>query len=186
MAADTFQTLLNSLGFSAAEGAAELGMIQRKKALASSKLDMAAEEARRQLATDFESRGVLLSGEANLGMARQAAREATAKTELEVAEADDILALARRLQRAQAEKEAADREFELRRRMFDESMALSRQQAAESSKLSREQFEAELRRMRLIEQAQNQAPAAQPTFNPYSYLKMKQGVLSGLQRFRGW
>ncbi|MCX7621191.1 MAG: hypothetical protein N2037_10160 [Acidimicrobiales bacterium] len=185
MAAQTFEQLLSSIGFPAAEGAAELGMIERKKALGKANIEMMGEEERRQMAADFEGRGVLLSGEANLGYARQAAREANRLTELDIAAADDTLALARRLQRAQAEKEAADREFALRQRMFDESMALQREQLATMTKLSRDQLNAEIERQRL-----QYAPKPDPMEKVREILRMYQQVDAGLRgfysRLRGW
>lgn len=147
--ADSFQNLLNSIGFGAADAAAETGLIQRKLELGRDMAGNDADDKRRNLATDYESRGVSSSGEANLGYARLEADSANVLSGLDIAAADSTLAVQRRLEQEKAQKEANDR-----------ALALQQQLAEQQFALSREQMAAQLEQTRQIEQARTRAAAA--------------------------
>ena len=111
--AETFQELLGSIGFGAADAAAGESMITRKRDVAVAGVDIEADTRRRELAAGHEGRGVFGSGEALMDNARLEAEMANKTSQIDVAAADDYQKLMRDLQRDKAQKEASDRAFNL-------------------------------------------------------------------------
>lgn len=147
MADQTYDQLLASIGFPAADASRESAIISRKRELGQAGVQLQGEEERRGMAADYEARGVLTSGEANLGYARQGAREANQLSQLDVAAAEDLFNVQRQMEREKAEKDAADRQFALQKTMFDEQMGLQRSQVdaqrAYQAELDRIQYQAQ-------------------------------------------
>jgi hypothetical protein len=140
--AETFDALLNSLGFGASNAAQQEGIISRKTELGKETVGLGAEEERRQLNAGYEGRGVFGSGEALLGNARLEASTANKLSALDIAGADEYLALQRQLQQDQAAKEAGDRQFNLQVELANRQYDMQRQQIAAESESRRRQDEA--------------------------------------------
>ena len=147
----SFDQLLSSIGFGAADASAEIGLVDRKRELGRSMVGLDFDEQRRTLDTDLESRGVLSSGEANLGIARLEANESNKLSQLDIAAADERLGIQRRVQQEKAQKEAEARALALQESLAQQQFALSRDQMAQQNSM-----------LRQIEQAQTRAAATPP------------------------
>lgn len=124
----SFDDLLSSLGFGAADAANQEGLIARKAALGRSQIDLQADEDRQTLNAGYEGRGVFNSGEALLGNARLEGKIANQKSAVDIAAADDYLGLQRQLQQEQAQKEASDRAFNLQVELANREYQTRKQQ----------------------------------------------------------
>lgn len=149
MADQTYDQLLTSIGFPAADLARESGIVGRKREIGLAELQMQGEEERRGMAADYEGRGVLYSGEANLGYARQASKEANKASQIDIGATEDLFNAQRQMEREKAQKEADDRQFALQKQMFDAQMAQSnsqfQQQQAYQRELDRLQYDAQVK-----------------------------------------
>lgn len=136
--ASSFDNLLSSIGFGAADASAESGLIQRKLELGKNMVGMDAEDSRRELSADLEGRGVYSSGEANLGFARLEANTANQLSQLDIAAADSTLSVQRQLEKDKAAAEAEQRAIALQERLGQQQYDLSRSQFAASNELQRQ------------------------------------------------
>lgn len=130
----TFDSLLSSLGFGAADAANQEGLIARKADLGKSMVTNQAAQDTKNLNAGYEGRGVLTSGEALTGNAQLQSDTANKMSQIDIATADDTLGLQRNLQQAQAQKDVTDRSFnlqvELANRDYQQKQAQISQQAA--------------------------------------------------------
>lgn len=141
--AETYDQLLSSLGFGAADAALEQGQIARKVELGKSMQAISYDDQRRGLAADLEGRGVTSSGEANLGYARLEANNANQLAAIDIGAADSLIALQRRVQQQKANQEANDRAFALQQEMANRQYELQKQQAQDANTWNQRMFEAQ-------------------------------------------
>lgn len=144
MAEQSYEQLLQSIGFPAADLAREAGIVGRKREVGLADVALQGEEERRQMLADFEGRGVLNSGQRTTGIARQQAMEANKAAAIDVAAAEDLFNAQRQFEREKAQKEAEERQFALQKQMFDAQMAqsnyqFSAQMAASNAQLAQQQ-----------------------------------------------
>lgn len=141
--AGNFDELLSSLGFGAADAAAQEGLISRKADLAKGNVDLQAYDDRLGLNANLEGRGVLNSGEGLLRNARLELGVANQKSQIDVAAADDYLSMQRGLEQSQAQKDAQDRQFNLQVELANRQYEMQKRQIQAQTEAQRRADEAQ-------------------------------------------
>lgn len=117
--ADSFDALLQAIGFPAAQGANRLSLIDRKLQQGQADIARQGDLDRRNLIANQEGNGVLFSGETGTKLSDQAAAEASQQANLSLATADDIYNVQAATQQAQAQQQAQQMALDQQKRQFD-------------------------------------------------------------------
>lgn len=167
--AETFEQLLNAIGFAGADQAQRVARAGRDRDRAASEVGLSGVEERRGINESAEASGMLNSGARGLDLARQYGKESARYTDLDIAYGDEVAGANQAIMRALAEENSNDALAEaargIREREYEGTLGLIRQG-------HQADLDSVLRQWRM-DQSAISAAAYQPpqasTFNPYAW-----------------
>lgn len=133
---DSYESLLQAIGFPAADAANQFSLIDRKLQQGQSDIGRQGELDRRSVLSGQEGNGVLASGETGLKIADQAAAQASQSSNLSLSAADDVSSVQRGINQASAQAEAQRRALEQQKAMFDANQQQAQNQLTAQIALS--------------------------------------------------
>lgn len=129
--AETFEQLLNAIGFAGADQAQRVARAGRDRDRAVSEVGLSGVEERRGINESAEASGMLNSGARGLDLARQYGKESARYTDLDIAYGDEVAGANQAIMRALAEENSNDALAEaargIREREYEGTLGLIRQ-----------------------------------------------------------
>lgn len=150
MADQTYDQLLSSIGFPAADAASAEERTKRKLGLATADVNLNQEQEAKKIDTGWEDRGMFNSGGRHEAQAYSQAEAVNKVGQLAISAADDIARNKEEIARAQAQQAAQDASLDMQRQQFDQQMGFSREQMAQQKALADMQMEYERKKQQQL------------------------------------